>query len=288
MLLQGILRRAVVRGLIPANPVSVVDKPGSRRRRSARSRSPPDHRRADPRASCGHATPRMISVAVPTPGCARTRHRAPAGATSRPHAPRPRDRRPSAPDDQAARTAGAGPRRVAARVGPTSGQRADLPDARRRRLEAARLAELAPARLPARGQAAGVTGDLRVYRLRGSFVSLLLWEGRSLTYVADQAGHSVATLAEHYAGVLRGARETSRASRPPRPSGTPASEAEVCAICAHPPDDRDRPHPRNPLQPTEWAMLGSNQRPPPCRDGALPAELIAREAVNVPGARGSG
>ena len=27
-----------------------------------------------------------------------------------------------------------------------------------------------------------------------------------------------------------------------------------------------------------WAMLGSNQRPPPCRDGALPAELIAREA----------
>src|SRR4051794_17790335 len=28
-------------------------------------------------------------------------------------------------------------------------------------------------------------------------------------------------------------------------------------------------------------MLGSNQRPPPCRDGALPAELIAREGVNV-------
>ena len=27
MLLQGILRRAVVRGLIPVNPVSVVDKP---------------------------------------------------------------------------------------------------------------------------------------------------------------------------------------------------------------------------------------------------------------------
>jgi site-specific recombinase XerD len=47
-----------------------------------------------------------------------------------------------------------------------------------------------------------VTGDLRVYRLRGSFVSLLLWEGRSLTAVADQAGHSVATLAKHYAGVL--------------------------------------------------------------------------------------
>jgi site-specific recombinase XerD len=50
---------------------------------------------------------------------------------------------------------------------------------------------------------AGVTGDMRPYRLRGSFTSLLLWEGRSLTYVAEQAGHSVATLAKHYAGVLR-------------------------------------------------------------------------------------
>ena len=45
-------------------------------------------------------------------------------------------------------------------------------------------------------EAAGVTGDLRPYRLRGSFVSLLLWEGRSLAYVADQAGHSIATLAK--------------------------------------------------------------------------------------------
>jgi integrase len=50
---------------------------------------------------------------------------------------------------------------------------------------------------------AGVTGDLRPYRLRGAFVSLLLWEGRSLTYVAEQAGHSVATLARHYAGAMR-------------------------------------------------------------------------------------
>jgi integrase len=43
--------------------------------------------------------------------------------------------------------------------------------------------------------ACGVTGDLRPYRLRGSFVSLLLWEGRSLAYVAEQSGHSIATLA---------------------------------------------------------------------------------------------
>lgn len=51
--------------------------------------------------------------------------------------------------------------------------------------------------------AAGVTGDLRPYRLRGSFVSLLLWSGMDLVEVADQAGHSVATLARHYAGVMR-------------------------------------------------------------------------------------
>ena len=51
--------------------------------------------------------------------------------------------------------------------------------------------------------AAGVTGDLRPYRLRGSFVSLLLWAGEDLTYVAEQAGHSVATLARYYAGVIR-------------------------------------------------------------------------------------
>src|ERR1700752_3838098 len=31
----------------------------------------------------------------------------------------------------------------------------------------------------------------------------------------------------------------------------------------------------------KWTMLGSNQRPPPCRGGALPAELIVREDVNV-------
>lgn len=69
-------------------------------------------------------------------------------------------------------------------------------------MEALRLAELAPVWRPA-AIAAGVTGDLRPYRLRGSFVSLLLWEGRSLTYVAEQAGHSVATLARHYAGVIK-------------------------------------------------------------------------------------
>jgi site-specific recombinase XerD len=59
--------------------------------------------------------------------------------------------------------------------------------------------------------AAGVTGDLRPYRLRGSFVSLLLWAGEDLVYVAEQAGHSVATLARHYAGVIRELRDVPKA-----------------------------------------------------------------------------
>jgi len=49
---------------------------------------------------------------------------------------------------------------------------------------------------------AGVTGDMRPYRLRGSFISLLLWSGMDLVEVSQQAGNGVATLARHYAGVV--------------------------------------------------------------------------------------
>lgn len=58
---------------------------------------------------------------------------------------------------------------------------------------------------------------MRPYRLRSSFVSLLLWEGRSLPYVADQAGHSIATLANHYAGVIRSLEEEPRRRLPATP-----------------------------------------------------------------------
>ncbi len=72
--------------------------------------------------------------------------------------------------------------------------------------------------------AAGVDGDLRPYRLRSSFVSLLLWEGRSLPYVADQAGHSIATLANHYAGVIRSLED-----EPRMPAGEAIREARARA-----------------------------------------------------------
>jgi integrase len=61
-------------------------------------------------------------------------------------------------------------------------------------------------------QEAGITGDMRAYRLRVSFVSLLLYEGRSVTYVADQAGHTVQTLSDHYAGVLAELEDADRVS----------------------------------------------------------------------------
>jgi hypothetical protein len=66
---------------------------------------------------------------------------------------------------------------------------------------------------------------LRPYRLRGSFVSLLLWEGRSLTYVAEQAGHSVATLARHYAGTMR---ELETKPRAPAAEAIRQAREEVC------------------------------------------------------------
>ncbi len=46
--------------------------------------------------------------------------------------------------------------------------------------------------------AVGLEGA-RPYDLRGSFVSLLIWEGQTIVEVARQAGHSVATCDRHYA-----------------------------------------------------------------------------------------
>jgi integrase len=40
------------------------------------------------------------------------------------------------------------------------------------------------------------------YDLRGSFVSLLAWEGQTMLEVARQAGHSVAICERHYAGIF--------------------------------------------------------------------------------------
>ena len=96
-------------------------------------------------------------------------------------------------------------------------------------------------------RAAGITGDMRPYRLRGSFVSLLLWEGRSVPYVAAQAGHSVAVLARHYAGVMEelegidriGAEAAIQAARVARQAGKTAL-AGTALVPQRSPDSRQR------------------------------------------------
>jgi integrase len=214
MLLQGILRRAVVRGLIPSNPVSVVDKPRQ-----------PATKRPEPlaplivetiRAGLSQRDATLVSVLAYgglRPEEATNAHwddlgerilHAHAGKTERDRvvdvlAPLAQD----LAEWRLAQGRPGGKALIFPRQGGKEWQLHDWQNWRRRIYQPA-------------AKAAGVTGDMRPYRLRGSFVSLLLWEGRSLTYVAEQAGHSVATLAKHYAGVMRELEDKPR---------TPAAEA---------------------------------------------------------------
>jgi hypothetical protein len=50
--------------------------------------------------------------------------------------------------------------------------------------------------------AAGLGADAIPYDLRGSFASLLIWEGRTMLEVATQLGHSVGVCEAHYARVF--------------------------------------------------------------------------------------
>jgi integrase len=202
MLLQGILRRAAVRGLIPANPVKDVDKPKQAPTRTPRPLPPIVVERI--RAQLRPRDAIIVSV-LAYAGLRPLEDRGArwqdlgretlhvfATKTGRERdvdllAPLAQDLRewrlaspyPTGPKDLII------PR-------PTGGDwtREDWANWRRRIWRPAAIA-------------AGVTDDLRPYRLRGSFVSLLLWAGEDLPYVAEQAGHSVATLAKHYAGVIR-------------------------------------------------------------------------------------
>ncbi|MDP9400041.1 MAG: tyrosine-type recombinase/integrase [Actinomycetota bacterium] len=60
-------------------------------------------------------------------------------------------------------------------------------------------------------KAAGLA-DAVPYDLRGSFVSLLIWEGQTIVEVSRQAGHSVATSDRHYARVFDGYDRAQRTS----------------------------------------------------------------------------
>lgn len=201
MLLQGILRRAAVRGLIPVNPVQAVQKP-----RQAPTRLPQPLPPATVEAIRAQLRPRdaMIMSLLAYAGLRPLEDRSAHWGDLRDRTlhvyatktGRARDidlLAPLAQDLAEWRLASGRPGdRELLVPRPTGGEwtREDWANWRRRIWRPAAIA-------------AGVTGDLRPYRLRGSFVSLLLWGGEDLPYVAEQAGHSVATLAKHYAGVMR-------------------------------------------------------------------------------------
>ena len=257
MLLQGILRRAVVRGLIPINAAQLVDKPKQRPTQLPQPLSP--------------LTIERIRANMLQP---RTRVVPAAGTGKRPrreyeaHIGSPRERQRDALIVSMLAYAGLRPiedrgctwgdlRDHTLHVFATKTGRArdiDLVAPLAQDLAQWRIAcgrprdsELIIAR-PSGGAwtredwanwrgriwrpaviAAGVTGDLRPYRLRGAFVSLLLWEGRSLTYVAEQAGHSIATLARHYAGTMR---ELETKPRVPTAEAIRQAREEVCGTQA--------------------------------------------------------
>jgi integrase len=206
MVLQGILRRAVVRGLIPANPVTVVGKPRQPPTRRPEPLSPAAIERIRSQLSQRDATlVSLMAYAGLRPDEATKARWGDLGErTLHVHASKTERSRvvdvlaPLAQDLAEWRLACGRPPDNALICPTHDGDAWRLHDRQnwRRRI-------YQPA-----AKAAGVKGDLRVYRLRGS--SLLLWEGHSLTYVAEQAGHSVATLANHYAGVLKELEDGSR------------------------------------------------------------------------------
>lgn len=199
-LLQGIMGRAVIRGRVPANPVREIRKPKQRRQRPPMPLAPAVIEAI--RAQLGQRDAALVSVL--------------AYQGLRPHEAivlHVEDLRPSIHVEER-KTGREGRERRVKWLSPAKQDvLAYLMDT------GIRTGLVFPARngqawddaewrywrrhiyQPA-AKAVGVTGDMRPYRLRGSYVSLLLWEGRSIGYVADQAGHSVATLAKHYAGVL--------------------------------------------------------------------------------------
>ena len=68
------------------------------------------------------------------------------------------------------------------------------------------------------------------YDLRGSFVSLLAWEGQTMLEVARQAGHSVAICERHYAGIFEDYDPAVRTSA--EAAIRAARESAVRGVCA--------------------------------------------------------
>jgi integrase len=77
--------------------------------------------------------------------------------------------------------------------------------------------------------AVGLTSGVP-YDLRGSFVSLLAWEGQNMLEVSRQAGHSVAICERHYAGIFEDYEPAERTSA--EAAIRAARESGVRGVCA--------------------------------------------------------
>lgn len=200
-LLQGICKRAVVRGLIETNPVLAVDKPKQNSRHRIQPLPPLVVEQIRALLKPRDATlVSMLAYAGPRPEEAlRSRWRDMGERTLHIYAEKTDRPRvvdllsPLAQDLAQWRLQSGRPdpeELIFPRRGGREWQEHDWRNWRRRIYQPV-------------AREIGITGDMRPRRLRASFVSLLLWEGRSLTYVADQVGAGVDTLARHYAGVIR-------------------------------------------------------------------------------------
>ena len=135
-------------------------------------------------------------------------------------------------------------------------------------------------------EASGVRTPARVYDLRSTFASDALAAGVALHALARIMGTSVRMIERHYGAMLDGALESIATRLDALDAERDEAEAEegpgdvsvtAGSRRAGAGDRADRRNRHRCRAFRGWAQLGSNQRPPACRAGALPTELCARE-----------
>jgi integrase len=114
------------------------------------------------------------------------------------------------------------------------------------------------------GEAAGIA-KARPYDLRHSFVSLLIHEGRSVVEIARQAGHAPTMTLGTYAHVFD---EFALEDRLPAEEQIRRARAKDVPVSYLKDDGGGAAREEIPAK-DQWAVRGSNARPPACKAGAL-------------------
>jgi integrase len=230
--LQSILGRAVIDGLIARNPVAVVRKPSQRRKRQPIMVAPQSVERV--RANLGQRDATLVSVLAYaglrpeseaiTLTWAQIGNRTLAINASK--TGRQRNVRMLAPlaEDLDAWREASGERPGSGLVFPASGGAWTRSDWRNwvRRVWRPATAK------------AGLDPTARPRDLRGSFASLLIYEGRNVIEVADQLGHSPQTCLQNHAGLFAEVHPNERVD----------AEAAIARARGHRPGDVPHMFPR--------------------------------------------